>query len=130
MRPEPLFPVFAPVTKLSGVGPKNGRLIEHLAGPKIVDLLWHLPVGLIDRRYAPDIADAIEGGIATLTVTIEKHEPSPRRNLPHRVHCRDESGFLTLIFFNGKKDYLQKILPEGETRVISGRVDNYRNDNR
>jgi len=128
MRPEPLFPVFAPVTKLSGVGPKIGRLIEHLAGPKIVDLLWHLPVGLIDRRYAPDIADAIEGGIATLTVTIEKHEPSPRRNLPHRVHCRDESGFLTLIFFNGKKDYLQKILPEGETRVISGRVEKYRND--
>ena len=128
MRPETLFPIFAPVTGLTGVGPKIGKLIEQLAGPNIVDLLWHLPVGLIDRRYAPKVSEAIEGSIATLTVIVDKHEPSPRRGLPYRVRCRDESGFLTLVFFNGREDYLRKMLPEGETRVVSGRVETYRDD--
>ena len=128
MRPETLFPIFAPVTGLAGVGPKIGKLIEQLAGPNIVDLLWHLPVGMIDRRYAPQVSDAIEGSIATLTVMVDKHEPSPRRGLPYKVRCRDETGFLTLVFFNGREDYLRKMLPEGETRVVSGRVENYRDD--
>ena len=128
MRPETLFPIFAPVTGLGGVGPKIGKLIEQLAGPNIVDLLWHLPVGMIDRRYAPQVSDAIEGSIATLTVMVDKHEPSPRRGLPYKVRCRDETGFLTLVFFNGREDYLRKMLPEGETRVVSGRVENYRDD--
>ena len=128
MRPELLFPIFAPVTGLPGVGPKIGKLIEGLAGPNIVDLLWHLPSGLIDRRYAPRIADALEGSIATLTVVVDRHEPSPRRGLPYRVRCRDDSGFLTLVFFNGREDYLRKTLPEGETRVVSGQVETYRDD--
>ena len=128
MRPEPLFPIFAPITGLTGVGPKIGKLIEQLAGPNIVDLLWHLPVGFIDRRYAPAVAEALAGSIATLTVTVEKHQPSPRRGLPYRIRCRDDSGFLTLVFFNGREDYLRKMLPEGEIRVVSGRVENYRDD--
>ena len=128
MRPDTLFPIFAPVTGLTGVGPKIGKLIEQLAGPSIVDLLWHLPVGMIDRRYEPKVTEAIEGSIATLTMTVDKHEPSPRRGLPYRVRCRDETGFLNLVFFNGREDYLRKMLPEGETRVVSGRVENYRDD--
>ena len=99
MRPDILFSIFAPVTGLPGVGPKIGKLIEKLAGPGIVDLLWHLPSGLIDRRYAPKIMDATEGAIATLTVTVDKHSPSARRGLPYRIRCRDETGFLTLVFF-------------------------------
>ena len=128
MRPEPLFPIFVPITGLAGVGPKIGKLIEQLAGPNIVDLLWHLPVGLIDRRYAPQVAEALEGSIATITVIVDKHEPSPRRGLPYRVRCRDETGFLNLVFFNGRENYLRKQLPEGETRVISGRIETYRDD--
>ena len=128
MRPDILFSLFAPVTGLPGVGPKIGKLIEKLAGPGIIDLLWHLPTGLIDRRYAPKILDATEGAIATLTVTVDKHSPSARRGLPYRIRCRDETGFLTLVFFNGREDYLRKILPEGEIRAVSGRLERYRDE--
>ena len=79
MRPEILFPLFAPVTKLPGVGPKIGKLIEKLAGPQIVDLLWHLPSGLIDRRFSPKIMEAPDDAIATIEVAVDKHQPSPRR---------------------------------------------------
>lgn len=128
MRPDILFSIFAPITSLPGVGPKIGKLIERLAGPAIVDLLWHLPSGLIDRRYAPAIMDAAEGAIATLTVTVDKHFPSARRGLPYRIRCRDETGFITLVFFNGREDYLRKILPDGEIRVVSGRIERYRDE--
>ena len=73
MRPEILFSLYAPVTSLSGVGPKIANLIARVAGDHIVDLLWHLPSGLIDRRYAPKLCDARTGVIATLTVTVIKH---------------------------------------------------------
>ena len=58
MRPSILFPLFAPVTRLPGIGPKIGELVARAAGEKIVDLLWHLPAGLIDRRHAPAVGAA------------------------------------------------------------------------
>jgi ATP-dependent DNA helicase RecG len=126
MRPQALFPLFAPVTTLPGIGPRLGPLVERLAGPRIVDLLWHLPSGLIDRRYAPKIAEAKEGVIATLTLWIDGHLPAGNPRLPYRVRCRDETGFMFLVFFHARADYLQKALPVGEQRVVSGRLERFR----
>ena len=123
MRPEVLYPLFAPVTSLPGVGPRLAKLFEQLTGPHVLDLCWHLPSGLIDRRYAPKVAAAEPGRIATLTVKIGQHRMPHNRRQPYRVTCRDETGSLDLVFFHAKADYLQKILPEGETLVISGKVE-------
>ena len=128
MRPEILFPPFSPTTSLPGVGPRIGKLVEKMAGPLVIDLAWHLPVGLIDRRFAPKVADAPAGTIATLTVHIDKHAPPPNKRLPYRVYCSDASGKLTLVFFHAKPDYLERTLPIGETRVVSGKVEHYRNE--
>ena len=125
MRPEILFPLFAPVTSLPGVGPRIGKLIAGLAGPHTVDLLWHLPNGLIDRRFAPKIAAAPAGAIATLTIRVEEHLPPRIRRLPYKVRCADDTGTLFLVFFHARPDYLQQVLPIGESRVISGRIDHY-----
>ena len=125
MRPEILFPVFSEVTKLSGVGPRIGKLIEKVAGAHIADLFWHLPSGLIDRRYAPNIGEASTGVIATMTVQIDQHVPSRNRRLPYKVICSDETGSLTLVFFHAREDYLRKTLPEGETRVVSGMIEQF-----
>jgi ATP-dependent DNA helicase RecG len=126
MRPDILNRIFAPVSVLPGVGPRLGKLVERLAGARVVDLLWHLPTGLIDRRYAPKVSDAREGMVATLTLWIDGHEAPRTPRLPYRVRCRDETGFLHLVFFHLKADYLLKALPEGEQRVVSGRVERFR----
>ncbi len=125
MRPASLYPLFAPVTTLPGIGPRLGKLFEGLAGPHAVDLLWHLPHNLIDRRFAPKVAEAPAGRVATLTVRVEAHEPpsSPRR--PYRVICADDSGVLTLVFFHARPDYLRRLLPEGAERVVSGEVEHF-----
>ncbi len=67
-----------------------------------------------------------DGRIATFEVEIIKHMPPPRRSLPYRVSCRNETGFLTLVFFHAKGDWLRRALPEGEKRMISGRIDRFR----
>ena len=125
MRPEILFPLFKPVTSLKGVGPRLGQLIEKLAGGRLVDLCWHLPTGLIDRRFRPSVAAAPDGAVVTLRVTVDEHQPAPNRRLPYKVLCSDETGTVSLVFFNAKDDYLHQILPLGAVRVVSGRVGHY-----
>jgi ATP-dependent DNA helicase RecG len=126
MRPEILFDLFAPVTTLPGVGPRVARLIAKVGGgERLVDLLWHLPTGLIDRRFAPKVAMAPAGVIATITVQVEQHQPSRSPRSPYKVICRDDTGWLELVFFHPRVEYLQRALPEGTTRVVSGRVEHY-----
>jgi len=128
VRPEILFPLFAPVTSLPGIGPKVAKQVEKLAGPKVVDLLWHLPREIVDRRFSPKIAEAPAGPVVTLTVRIETHFPARDRRSPYRVLCGDESGFMYLVFFHARPDYLERILPVGTTRVVSGRLERFRDE--
>ncbi|MFI5002574.1 MAG: ATP-dependent DNA helicase RecG, partial [Reyranellales bacterium] len=128
MRPQSLTPLFAQVTSLPGIGPRLGKLVEKLTGPLVVDLLWHLPFALIDRRNAPEVKNAKAGEIATLTVTVEEHLVPHNPRQPYRIWCSDETGRLCLTYFNGREDYLKKLLPVGEVRVISGRVELYQGE--
>ena len=128
MRPQALTPLFAHVTSLPGIGPRLGTLVEKLAGPLVVDLLWHLPVGVIDRRNAPDVAQARGGEVATLTVNVDEHVVPHSSRQPYKIWCSDESGRLCLTYFNGREDYLKKLLPPGETRVVSGKVEIYQGE--
>jgi ATP-dependent DNA helicase RecG len=125
MRPEALFPLFKPVERVAGVGPRLKEIIAKVAGPHVVDLLWHLPSGIIDRRYAPKIAEAEPGRIATITLHVDKHRRAPNRRVPYKIVCSDETGTLTLVFFRAHEDYLKKALPEGEIRVVSGTVEHF-----
>lgn len=125
MRPELLFPLFAPVTSLPGIGPRLAAAITKLAGEHVVDLLWHLPTGLIDRRFSPTIIEAIPGAIATMTLHIDAHQPPRIPRLPYKVLCSDETGELDLVFFHGRPDYLEKNLPVGTERVISGKIEEF-----
>jgi ATP-dependent DNA helicase RecG len=113
------------VTSLSGIGARFAKLIEKLAGDKVASLCWHLPTGLIDRRFAPKLADAPEGPIVTLTLRVDGHVKPGSPRQPYKVRCRDETGFIHLVFFNARPDYLQKALPVGEVRIVSGRVERY-----
>jgi ATP-dependent DNA helicase RecG len=125
LRPSILNPLFAAATTLPGIGPRLAKLVEKVAGPKVVDLLWHLPTGLVDRRFSPKVADAPPGKIATLTVEVLAHAPAPPRKprVPYRVTCGDATGRITLVFFHADADYLERTLPVGETRMISGKVE-------
>ena len=125
-RPFILDPLFQSTKAVAGVGPRLTKLFENLAGNKIVNLLWHIPVGIIDRRHTPKISAAMGGEVATISLTVDEHLPASRRHLPYRVHCHDDSGEMDLVFFNVKGDYLERQLPVGESRIVSGKVEFYR----
>ncbi|HEX4193112.1 MAG TPA: ATP-dependent DNA helicase RecG, partial [Stellaceae bacterium] len=127
MRPTPLNPLFASVTALKGVGPRLGKLFEKLGATLVVDLLWHLPTGIIDRRNRPKVIEAKDGEIATITVIIGQHQKPRNPRQPYRVRCSDETGFLHLVFFHVQGDWIEKQLPIGETRIVSGKVEHYNN---
>ncbi|MCA1939448.1 MAG: ATP-dependent DNA helicase RecG [Caenispirillum bisanense] len=125
MRPEILYPLFAPLTVLPGVGPKLAPLVERLVeGGHVVDLLWHLPSGMIDRRFSPPLTEAPEGRICTFVVRVLEHHTGFGPRSPTRVVCGDGSGGrLNLVYFHLKRGFIEKILPIGSTRVVSGKVE-------
>ena len=123
MRPESLFPLFRPVTTVKGIGARTAALIEKVAGPNVIDLLWHLPVDIIDRRHAPKVAEAVPGTLATITLRITKYYPPRNKRQPYKIVGMDDTGAMSLVFFRGRPDYLLKTLPEDEVRVVSGKVE-------
>lgn len=127
LRPTILNPLFAEATTLSGIGPRIAKLLEKLIGTRLIDLIWHLPSSLIDRRFSPKVGDAPAGKICTLTVEVQAHSPPPTRKsrLPYKVTCGDDTGRIVLTFFHAQPDYLNQTLPVGETRVISGKIEVY-----
>ncbi len=123
-RPFELDPLFRSVTTLTGVGPRIGKLMEKLiGGPKVLDLLFHAPIDFIDRRLTCLISDAPSGRIITTEVKVEKHLPNTRKSLPYRVKCSDDSGYIMLVFFHAKKDWIEKLLPLGKSVIISGKIE-------
>jgi len=125
MRPEVLFDLFAPITGLRGIGPRLAKALEKPIGARVVDLLWHLPTGVIDRRHTPKVAAAVPGEIATMIVRVQHHDPSQGPRRPYRVVCADETATLVLVFFHAREEHLLRLLPPGELRVVSGTVDRY-----
>jgi ATP-dependent DNA helicase RecG len=131
MRPNVLNPLFASLTSLAGVGSKLEKLYRRLLGrdddPRIIDLLFHLPTGTIDRRARPKLRDVVPGHVVTVAVTVDRHRAPPpyRSRAPYQIYTSDETGDLILTFFNARKEYLQKLLPLGSRRYVSGHADLY-----
>ena len=125
VRPEVLFPLFAPLTNLKGVGPRMAKLFEGLAGDKVIDLCWHLPQALIDRRYSPDLGRAEPGRVATLGLRVDAHEPPRNPRGPYRVYGNDGSDTIELAFFHARPDYLSRVLPVGGRVAVSGKLETF-----
>ncbi|MCX7280055.1 MAG: ATP-dependent DNA helicase RecG [Alphaproteobacteria bacterium] len=126
MRPSILFPLFAEIRTLSGVGPKLEKLIQKVAGPRLVDLVFDLPVGVVDRSYQPKLAAAEPGRIATMAVTVLEHKPGRVKSQPYKVIVSDDTSMMELVFFRAHADYLTRQLPVGEKRVLSGRIERFK----
>src|SRR5437660_12351179 len=63
----------------------------------------------------------------TLEVTVDRHPPPPPRkaHTPYLVYASDETGDVVLTFFRAKPGYVEKLLPMGEKRYVSGTLQMY-----
>ncbi len=126
MRPPLLYPLFVSLTSLRGIGARMGALYKKLCGEYIVDLLWHLPTGVIDRSYSPQLKYADRDRVATLTLKITEHNPPAQRHLPYRIVGEDETDQIVLTYFNIKGDYLTNLYPTDKRVTVSGLLERYR----
>src|SRR5919202_305075 len=93
--------------------------------PSVLDPLFHLPHGGVARDLKGSIAEAPVGEPVTLAVTVAAHRPAPpgRSRAPYKVLVEDETGDVTLVFFNAQRARLEKLLPLGARRFVSGKLE-------
>ena len=129
-RPSSLDPLFRSLHSIKGVGPQLSALMTRFfAVPDgqeaiALDMLMHMPVGAIDRRRMEGVANTYVGHVATLKLHIDRHQPPPRGKpqVPHRVFAHDETGDIQLVFFRAQGGWVEKALPVGEERYVSGEI--------
>src|SRR5690606_2877533 len=120
-RPPALDPLFRSLRSIKGVGPQLGALLNRFFGTEgqdavALDLLMHMPSGIVDRRRMEGVAGTYVGHTATLRLHIDRHSPPPRgkASQPHRVFAHDETGDIQLVYFRAQGNWIEKLLPVGE----------------
>lgn len=122
-RPESLFPLFGALEGLEGIGPKSVKLFNALGVETPRDLVFLLPHSGTDRRLCASIRDVLPPCVATVEVEVGNHLPPRQRGRPYRILVRDSQQEFQLVYFHGRGDYLQKLLPTGQKRLVSGKVE-------
>jgi ATP-dependent DNA helicase RecG len=132
MRPTVLNPLFASLSALPGIGPKLEKVFGRLIGrdgepPRLIDLLFHMPTGYVDRRNRPKLSAVTPDTVVTVEVTVDRHRPPPpnRPRSAYLIYASDETNDLIITYFNARRDYLLKLFPVGEKRYVSGTTASY-----
>lgn len=127
MRPEILFPLFADVSTLKGVGPRSAPLVQKVAGPLVRDVLFLSPSGMIQRRRTTAM-EAVDGEIGVFEVTIDRLIPPHKHGAPIKVRAIDDTGFIHLIWFAGSPRHIESLAPRGSRRLVTGKVERFNSE--
>ncbi|WP_303698257.1 ATP-dependent DNA helicase RecG [Brevundimonas naejangsanensis] len=127
MRPEILFPLFADITTLKGVGPRSAPLVQKVAGPLVRDVLFLSPSGVIQRRRTTAM-EAVDGEIGVFEVTIDRLIPPHKHGAPIKVRAIDDTGFIHLIWFAGSPRHIESLAPRGSRRLVTGKVERFNSE--
>ncbi|KKC24591.1 ATP-dependent DNA helicase RecG [Sphingomonas sp. SRS2] len=125
MRPDILNPLFAEVEALKGVGPTLAKPLKKLRLERVADVLFHLPTGSIERKPVDTVEAEDSGRIITVRVVPVSYRASGGRG-PFRVGATDQAGnVVSLVYFGGNPGWAKKLLPIGEPRIVSGKLELY-----
>ncbi len=126
MRPEILNPLFAALTDLKGVGPQLAKPLTRLGLERVVDVLFHLPTGLVQRYPVDRLDDAQVGQQIIVTLTAQDYRSGRSPRAPFGVEAFDTAGdHVRLVYFGRTAGLAKKLFPLGEARQVSGRLDSY-----
>ena len=130
--------LFSPLNVLKGIGEKtigiykrlltSRRILEQNKEPKVIDLLYHKPEKIIFRRQNPDLLTVEDGELITVKVMVDSYEKPYRSGQPHRIRCSNNTGFITVVYFKVFPEFMARNFREGNTVVISGKVEKFNNE--
>ncbi len=122
-RPEILWPLFGAITKLEGIGPRGAEALAATGIERPRDLLFTLPHSGVDRRFRTSIRDVTAPAMVTVEVEVGLHQPPKTKGKPYRITVQDAATAFQIVFFHAKGDYLRHLLPTGQRRIVSGKVE-------
>ena len=125
MRPEILNPLFTEVEALKGVGPQLSKQLKKLGISRVVDLLYHLPTGAIERINVPSADASVLGRTVIIELTPFDTRESRSGRGPTRIFASDADGnAISLVYFNNP-GWAKRTLPLGQKRIVSGKLEQY-----
>jgi ATP-dependent DNA helicase RecG len=128
MRPDILNPLFTEVEAMKGVGPQIAKLLKRLDLTRIIDLIYHLPTGAIERVRAPHATADLLGRNVILDLKPFETGGSRSGRGPTRIFAADGDGnTISLVYFNNP-GWAKRSLPIGEMRTVSGKLEQYGNE--
>ena len=127
MRPKKLNYILSSISSLKGVGPKLEQIINKLGIYKNIHFVWNIPNNILERKFYENIHDAEINSLVTLNLKIIKHEPSRFKRQPYKIKCTCGDTNIDLVYFNARHPMLRQMLPTNENRLISGKLEYFRN---
>ncbi len=125
MRPEILNPLFAEVETLPGIGPQAAKQLKRLDVTRVIDLVYHLPTGVIERIRAPAASASLLGRNVILELKPFQTRENRSGRGPTRVFAADgEGNTISLVYFNNP-GWAKKSLPMDQVRIVSGKLEQY-----
>ncbi len=116
----------SPIDSLRSIHYRSRESLKELGIATIRDALWHFPIRHVDYSRRTPISHLAYGMEATVAADIQYSERLRfgRRRRAARVRVKDETGFLTITWFN--MPYMADRWSVGDRIVVSGKVGEYR----
>ncbi len=126
MRPDVLFPLFADVSTLKGVGAAVATALERLNIVRVIDLAFHLPVALLNRQVVKNLNGSRVGDMVIMPIRVIDYDQPRTPKSPMKVNAVDMDGWpISLSYFSNPANYVQKMLPTDQERVVSGILEQF-----
>ncbi len=127
-RPEVLFPLFADLTDLEGVGARTASNLEGIDVRIPRDLLFSLPRSIVDRTPVSSLRNAEPSTVVTVEVRVERHVPGQGKGRPHKVEVAVGRDRLDIVFFSPRRNWVEQVLPLAGRRIVSGKLESFGNN--
>ncbi len=120
---NPTAAIPADLQYLKGVGPKKIKQLQKLGIKTVGDLVEYFPRRHEDRRQVVAVASLFDGQTALISGVVDQVQVNHVRNRLQivKARLRDESGFITVVWFN--QPWLKSRLGPGVGITVYGKAD-------
>ncbi len=122
--------IFSSILTIPSIGENVAAALHRLHIREVKDFLFHFPSNVILKKINPALRFLVGGEQITSMVTIEEVSPPQKfsRRHPFKIICSNETGFISLVYFNYQPSYLLKTIKVGQQKIISGKVEKFNNE--
>lgn len=112
-----------PISSLIPLKTHTLQALQRLKINLVRDLLLHKPNYYTQRIMYPDLSKLKHGDVIITEVTIQDISMPKSRGRPIKIYASNDTGGITMIFFNKIPPHIYSGLRIGATKIIQGKVE-------